>query len=293
MREVEYEAHAIRVVVAALRNCCYGCSVAPSPFGVFVLRPRCSHTSASGRHAERTYRRACVSMLPVFTWRCDRLASGSFAAGGCSSMGLHRSRDRSASRIVAPAWSWRLYSGSTWSLVRGRAVNCRVYYERRPHIQSSRAGMVVADGLPLHRLSSKRTSGGVVSAQYDEWMHLNGSTNAGREQTIRPQEVLMAARVDVERLIGTAFLVLGFATTTAGLLVLREWPAVSSVLATLGLLWTLSGSAMMVSAVWLIFIPLGRQRRLPLSVGGGGGILSGVLIMAGFLTHVIPCTSPA
>ena len=103
----------------------------------------------------------------------------------------------------------------------------------------------------------------------------------------------MAARVDVERLIAAAFLVLGCATTSAGLLVLREWSAVRSALATLGLVWTLSGFAMVVSAVWLILLlPLGRQ-RLPLSVGGCGSILSGVLIMAVFLTHVIPCTGPA
>lgn len=102
----------------------------------------------------------------------------------------------------------------------------------------------------------------------------------------------MTARVDVERLLGTAFLVLGFATTSAGVLVLREWSAVSSALATLGLLWTLSGFAMVVSAVLLILRSAGRQ-GLPLSVGGGGSILSGVLIMAGFLTHVIPCTGPA
>ena len=103
----------------------------------------------------------------------------------------------------------------------------------------------------------------------------------------------MAARVDVERLIGAAFLVLGFATTSAGVLVLREWSAVASALATLGLLWTLGGFAMVVSAVCLILLlPLGGQ-RLPLSVGGGGSILSGVLIMVGFLEHVIPCTGPA
>jgi len=103
----------------------------------------------------------------------------------------------------------------------------------------------------------------------------------------------MAARVDVERLIGTAFLVLGFATISAGVLVLREWSAVTSALATLGLLWTLNGFAMVASAVrLLLLLPLGRQ-RLPLFVGGGGSILSGALIMAGFLTHVIPCTGPA
>jgi len=102
----------------------------------------------------------------------------------------------------------------------------------------------------------------------------------------------MAARVDVERLIGTAFLVLGFATISVGVLVLREWPALTSALATLGLLWTLNGFAMVVSAVPLLLLPLGRQ-RLALSVGGGGSILSGALIMAGFLMHVIPCTGPA
>ena len=104
----------------------------------------------------------------------------------------------------------------------------------------------------------------------------------------------MAARVDAERLIGTAFLVFGFATTSAGVLVLHEWSAVGSALATLGLLWTISGFAMVVSAGWLILLllPLGRQ-RLPLSVGGGGSFLSGVLIMVGFLRHVIPCAGPA
>ena len=103
----------------------------------------------------------------------------------------------------------------------------------------------------------------------------------------------MAAKVDVERLIGTALLVLGFATTSAGVLVLREWSAVGSTLATLGLFWMLSGIAMVVSAVWLIvLLPTGRQRR-PLSIGGGASVLSGALIMAGFLMHVIPCTSPA
>lgn len=103
----------------------------------------------------------------------------------------------------------------------------------------------------------------------------------------------MAARVDVERLIGAAFLVLGFATTSAGLLVLRDWSAVGSALAILGLLWTVSGFAMVVSAVSLILLPSLGRKRLPLSVGGVGSILSGVLIMAGFLTHVIPCTGPA
>lgn len=103
----------------------------------------------------------------------------------------------------------------------------------------------------------------------------------------------MAVRVDVKRLIAAAFLVLGFATATAGVLVLRDWSVVGSALATLGLLWTLSGIAMVGSAVWIIILlPLGRQ-RLPLSIGGGGSILSGILVMVGFLAHVIPCTSPA
>ena len=57
------------------------------------------------------------------------------------------------------------------------------------------------------------------------------------------------AENSVERLIGTAFLVLGFATTSAGVLVLREWSAVGTALAIIGLLWTLNGLAMVASAV--------------------------------------------
>jgi hypothetical protein len=151
-----------RVVVAAVRHSCYGCSVAPSAFGVFALKPRCSHATASRRHAERSHRRACLSVLPIFTWTCDRLASCSFAAGCCVSMGLHRSSNRPASRSIAPAKSSRLYSGGTWSSVRARAVDCRLYHQRWSDIQSSCACLVFADGLPLHRLLSKRTSGGIV-----------------------------------------------------------------------------------------------------------------------------------
>jgi hypothetical protein len=101
----------------------------------------------------------------------------------------------------------------------------------------------------------------------------------------------MLGRGDLESFLSAALLLLGCATTGAGLSVLREWSAVGSTLAVLGLLWTSSGVAMVVSAVWLI-LSLGRQ-RLPLAIGGGGGILSGVLVLAGFLTHVIPCTGPA
>ena len=101
----------------------------------------------------------------------------------------------------------------------------------------------------------------------------------------------MSGRGDVERLVSAALFLLGFLTTGAGLLVLREWSAVGSTLAILGLLWTFIGVSMAVSAVWLI-LSVGRQ-RLPLAIGGGGGILSGVLILAGFVTHVVPCTGPA
>ena len=101
----------------------------------------------------------------------------------------------------------------------------------------------------------------------------------------------MPGRGDVGRLVSTALFLLGSVTTGAGLLVLRGWSAVGSTLAIFGLLWTFSGVAMVVSAVWLI-LSVGRQ-RFPLAIGGAGGILSGVLVLAGFLTHVVPCTGPA
>ena len=165
MREVEYEAHSIRVVVAALRNSCYGCSVAPSPFGVFVLRPRCSHATASRRHAERSRRRAGLSVLPIFPWRCDLLASGSFARGCRVSMGLHRLSNRSASPSIAPRRSPRLCNRGAWNSVRARAVDRRVYHQRWSHIQSSCACMVFADGLPLHGVLAKRASGSIIPAR--------------------------------------------------------------------------------------------------------------------------------
>ena len=46
--------------------------------------------------------------------------------------------------------------------VRARAADRRVYHQRWSHIQSSCACLVFADGLPLHRLFSKRTSGGII-----------------------------------------------------------------------------------------------------------------------------------
>lgn len=101
----------------------------------------------------------------------------------------------------------------------------------------------------------------------------------------------MPKRGDLGQLLSAALLLLGCLTTGAGLLVLSEWSAVGSTLATFGLLWTFSGVAMVVSAVWLILSP-GRL-RFPLAIGGAGGILSGVLVLTGFLTHVIPCTGPA
>ena len=101
----------------------------------------------------------------------------------------------------------------------------------------------------------------------------------------------MPGRIDTGRLIAAALLLLGFATTGAGLLVFEEWSAVGSTLAIFGLVWTFVGVAMVVSAVWLI-LPLGRS-RFPLAIGGGGAIVSGSLIVVGFLTHVVPCTGPA
>lgn len=101
----------------------------------------------------------------------------------------------------------------------------------------------------------------------------------------------MADRFRAGRVIaGVVLLLLGYVTTVAGLRVLREWSAVSSALAVLGLLWTFTGIAMFASAIWLI-LPFGRQ-RLPLVVGGGGGLLSGAILIVGVLTHVVPCSGP-
>jgi hypothetical protein len=102
----------------------------------------------------------------------------------------------------------------------------------------------------------------------------------------------MAKRIRAVRLIaGIVLLLLAYITTGAGLPVLLEWSAISFALAVLALLLTFSGIAIFISGVWLI-LPFGRQ-MFPLAMGGCGGLLWGALLIAGVLTHVVPCSGPA
>jgi hypothetical protein len=91
-------------------------------------------------------------------------------------------------------------------------------------------------------------------------------------------------------IMGAILLLLGYGTIGAGIEVLREWSSIRSVYLMLGFLWMLSGTAILVAAVWLITC-LG-SRRLPFAIGGSGILMSGTGEICGLLTHVVPCSGP-
>jgi hypothetical protein len=113
---VEYEAHKICVVVSALRNSCYGCSVAPSAFGVFARKHRCSHATAS-RLLAVAFQWAYIGRLIDRRHEASRLPSprgyvagalgvlfalGPLIAGFTTNVGL-------IYKAVALAWSLMIY----------------------------------------------------------------------------------------------------------------------------------------------------------------------------------------
>jgi len=100
-----------------------------------------------------------------------------------------------------------------------------------------------------------------------------------------------ARRVAVTVIVAAGMLLLGFVGLSAGHNTLREWAAVSPALRMCGLLWTLAGAVTMVTGLWALG-SLGRN-RVPLLVGGAATALAGMVLVAGALTYVIPCSGPS
>lgn len=73
--------------------------------------------------------------------------------------------------------------------------------------------------------------------------------------------------------------------------ILRRWSSISVAFAACGALWLLAGPVMLVAGLWVLG-SLGR-RRIPLWAGGAAAVLSGVVLVAGVLTYVIPCAGPS
>lgn len=72
--------------------------------------------------------------------------------------------------------------------------------------------------------------------------------------------------------------------------ILREWAAERTALIICGVLFLVSGTTMLLSALWL-FASLGRQRS-PLWAGGAASLASAAVLVAATLTDVLPCSGP-
>jgi hypothetical protein len=88
--------------------------------------------------------------------------------------------------------------------------------------------------------------------------------------------------------VGTVFF--GFLVTKAGYSTLREWRSIGAGYAACGALWALAGPAMFVAGLWVL-LSFGR-RPTPLWLAGAASIVAGGALLAGMLTHVVPCSGP-
>jgi len=83
-------------------------------------------------------------------------------------------------------------------------------------------------------------------------------------------------------------LMLGFPFAFGGYQLVSDWAAEGAALVVVGAVILLSGAAMLVSAVWL-FVSLGQQ-QFPLWSGGVASLLSGGVLAAATISHVLPCS---
>ena len=92
--------------------------------------------------------------------------------------------------------------------------------------------------------------------------------------------------------IGVVLLMLlfGLITCLFGYLVLDEWRSFQTALLTCGVIWLISGVAMLMSAVW-VARTWGGSRSASL-MGASATVASGALLAAAAVTHVLPCSGP-
>ncbi len=90
--------------------------------------------------------------------------------------------------------------------------------------------------------------------------------------------------------LGALMLLFGCLIASTGYHALRMWPFISAAFAAYGVLWAITGLAMLVGGLWALGC-FGRS-RVPFWIGGVGALFSGGSLIAGILTHVIPCSGP-
>jgi hypothetical protein len=106
-------------------------------------------------------------------------------------------------------------------------------------------------------------------------------------------EMLMrkAMRIAAAAVVAAVMIFFGYVVSHAGYQILREWRSIGAAYAACGVLWILAGPAMLVAGLWVL-ASLGRH-RIPLWLGGTAAVAAGAVLVAGVLTHVVPCSGPS
>ena len=107
---------------------------------------------------------------------------------------------------------------------------------------------------------------------------------------------MLPAMASLLRTIGTIvlaalMLLFGSLTAAAGYRTMLMWPSISAAFAACGVLWAVTGLAMLGGGLWALGC-FGRNQT-PLWIGGAAALLSGGSVIAGVLTHVVPCSGPS
>jgi hypothetical protein len=95
----------------------------------------------------------------------------------------------------------------------------------------------------------------------------------------------------VSSLMAAWMLFFGILVSRGGYGTIRGWRFIGAAYAACGVLWMLSGPAMLVAGLWVL-ATLG-QHRIALWMGGAAAAVAGAVLVAGVLTHVVPCSGPS
>jgi len=90
--------------------------------------------------------------------------------------------------------------------------------------------------------------------------------------------------------LASLMLLFGYLIAASGYRTLGNWTIIGPGLAAYALLWFVAGPAMFAGGLWVLG-SLGHN-RVPLWIGGVAALASGVSLIAGVLTYVIPCSGP-
>lgn len=100
-----------------------------------------------------------------------------------------------------------------------------------------------------------------------------------------------ASRIVVAIVLAAGMVLFGALIAVGGYGIVRRWSSISLAFAACGVLWLLAGPVMLAAGFWVLG-SLGR-RRIPLWAGGAAAVLTGVVLVVGVLTYVIPCSGPS